>query len=329
MKPIKITGIGKYLPKRIIHSEELEQQWNLPQGWIKKHNGVLQRHRASKEETNAYMAARALEQALNKANLGVEQLDLIIAANGSFDYPIPHSACLIPNEMGKADLGIPCWNVDSTCLSFVTALDMASYLLDGKRYQRIAITSSEIASNSLNPQEPKSATLFGDAATAVIIEQTPETESSGIITAGMQTFSQGAEYTIVQAGGNRIPPRTTQENALFEFHMEGTKVMRLGIQKIVPFLEQLLNEVDTTIADLDLFIAHQASKMALEFAKKAFGLNNDQHFTTLENYGNCIAASIPLTLCDAIEQNRLQRGDKCLLAGTAAGLSVGGLLFVY
>ena len=168
-RPIKIRSIASYIPSQKISSEKLEQQLGLPKGWVMKANGVQNRYHVAAHETGAYMGAKALQKALDKAGLQFEDLDLLIDASGSFDHPIPHNACLIPKEMGILDAGIPCWDIDSTCLGFVTALDTASYLLEGKRYKNIAIVNSEIASKSLNPNDPKTATLFGDAATAAIV----------------------------------------------------------------------------------------------------------------------------------------------------------------
>lgn len=328
-KPIKIVSMGYYLPVQKMDSSMLEKQLGLEEGWILKTNGVRSRYYVNAQETGAYMGAQALQKALQRANMQFEDLDLLIDASGSFDFPIPHNACLIPRELGILDAGIPCWDVDSTCLGFVTALDMASYLLDGDRYSNIAIVNSEIASKSLNPKDPKSATLFGDAATATIVSYFPNDSRTGILVAGMETYAQGAHYTRVKGGGNALHPNTDTAFSDFTFVMEGKAVMRLGMQKILPFVQKLFAQVDLTMEDIDCIIPHQASKMALDFAKKVFKWRSDQMVSILADYGNCISASIPLALYTAIENGQLKRGDSCLLLGTAAGLSVGGLLFIY
>jgi len=320
--------MGHYLPQRQVSSSQLEQKLGLEAGWILRTNGVRYRHYVNEEETGAFMGAQALREALENAQIAFEELDLIIEASGSFDFPIPHNACLIPRELGYPQAGIPCWDIDSTCLGFVTALDTASYLLDGQRYKHIAIINSEIASKSLNPKQPKSATLFGDAATAAIVSYTAES-TSGVVAADMQTFSQGAHYTRVKGGGNALHPNTSSRAEDFTFAMEGKAVMRLGIQKIVPFVEQLLADAAISMEAIDCFVPHQASKMALDFVHKTFGWPQQKTVSVLADYGNCISASIPLALYMAIERQQLQEGQSCLLLGTAAGLSVGGLLFVY
>ncbi|MCP4440367.1 MAG: beta-ketoacyl-ACP synthase III [Aureispira sp.] len=328
-KPIKIVSMGQYLPVQKVDSASLEKELGLEEGWILKTNGVRSRHYVNAQETGAYMGAQALQKALNRANMQFEDLDLLIDASGSFDFPIPHNACLIPRELGILNAGIPCWDVDSTCLGFVTALDMASYLLDGSRYSNVAIVNSEIASKSLNPKDPKSATLFVDAAIATIVSYCSTDEGKGVLAAGMETYSQGAHYTRVKGGGNALHPNTKTTFSDFTFAMEGKAVMRLGMQKILPFVEKLFSTVELEMSDIDCIIPHQASKMALDFAQKVFKWRSDQMVSILADYGNCISTSIPLALYTAIESGQLQRGDSCLLLGTAAGLSVGGLVFVY
>jgi len=321
--------MGKYIPQRRVSSTELEEQLGLEKGWIYKSNGIQFRHHVNEKESGAYMGAQALQEALDKANMQFKDLDLLIDASGSFDFPIPHNACLIPRELGILDAGIPCWDVDSTCLGFVTALDMVSYLLDGERDTNVAIVNSEIASKSLNPADPKTATLFGDAATAAIITIPSTEDTQGILAADMETYAQGAHYTRVKGGGNSIHPNEDTIPTDFNFAMQGKLVMRLGMQRIVPFVEKLFSNIDITMDEVDCIIPHQASKMALNFAQKTFDWKDLQLFSNLANYGNCISASIPLALLEAIDEGKLKRGDSCLLLGTAAGLSVGGVVLIY
>ena len=328
-KPLKIISTGKYVPERKVSSEELEQELGIEPGWTYRSNGIMNRHRAKEEETGASMGANALKDALGRANMKFEDLDLLIEASASFDYPIPHNACLIPIELGLLDAGVPCWDVDSSCLGFVTALDMVSYLLDGKRYSKIAIVNSELTYQNLNPEDPKTVTLFGDAATAVIVSLPEEGEQSGIITADLETYSGGAHFTRIKAGGNANHTKDRPSDADLSFEMKGKEVMRMAMMKVGPFAEKLLGPVGVTMADIHCVIPHQASKRALDFAQKAFNWTNEQMVSIIADYGNCISASIPLALHEAIETGRLKRGEDCLLFGTAAGLSVGGLYFIY
>ena len=143
-KPIKILGFGKYLPKQIL-SSDIEATYGLPSGWSERYSGVKARHHAT-FESNGYMGARAIECALENCNVSLSEIDMIISAAATYDYPIPNRASVIKSELTDGHTySMPTIDIDSTCLSFVSAFDFASRLLDGKQYKKMIILSSEIA----------------------------------------------------------------------------------------------------------------------------------------------------------------------------------------
>ena len=326
--PLKILGMGKYLPPRVVQSSTLEVQMGLKPGWILEKSGVAER-RWAEHESNAELGAKALSEALENAGLVYEDLDLILNASGSYDYPIPDTSCLIQQAMGKGRSGIPSFTVDATCLSFIVALEVAASFLASGRYQRIAIVSAEISSRSLNPEEKESATLLGDGAAAAIIGHAPEGESSALLQSRLETYGDGALYTYVKGGGNVLHPNADSTPADFTFHMDGPKVLGMAFKHLRPFLKTLFKPLGFGLRDCEFIVPHQASKGALDTARRLFRWRDDQYIDHLATHGNCIAASIPMALYDAITENRIVRGDRVCLLGTGAGLSVGGLVLVY
>jgi 3-oxoacyl-[acyl-carrier-protein] synthase III len=185
-KPIKIVSMGKYLPKKIA-SSDLEDKLSIPKGWCERYSGVAFRHHAT-TETNGTMGAIAADIALDKANLRISDMDLIISAAGTYDYPLPNQASVIKSFMKEGDLAdVATIDIDSTCLSFVTAFDIASKILDGITAKYILIISSEIASKGLNEDNWETATLFGDGAVAVIL-QYDESGTSNFIKGGQKNL---------------------------------------------------------------------------------------------------------------------------------------------
>jgi 3-oxoacyl-[acyl-carrier-protein] synthase-3 len=275
------------------------------------------------------MGAQALQAALGEAGLQYADLDLLISAAGSFDHPIPHQACLIPGQMGLPPGHAPCFDVDATCLSFVTALDVATALMAAGRYRRIAIVTAEIASRSLNPADEETFTLLADGAAAAVIEAAEPGSPGSIRVLGalMRTFPQGAAFTMVPGGGNALHPiDRSLPGTAFTFHMKGREVLRMAMEQLPDFLQDLYAPLPFALAETDLIIPHQASRVGLAFFQKLAGLRQEQVWTNLEHYGNCIAASIPLGLHDAIRAGALGPGQRFALMGTAAGLSIGGLV---
>ena len=326
-KSLKIQGFGKYLPSEV-ESNELEKSLGIPAGWSAKYSGVSRRHHAT-FETNGYMGARALEDAINNSKLELKDIDLLISAGGTYDYPLPNQACIIKNELKKGNSwNAPAIDIDSTCLSFVTALDIASNMLS-ERYKTIAIVSSEIASKGLNPNNSETKTLFGDAAVACIVSKDPSGKS-GIWKAQQETFSEGALLTLIEGGGNARPFKDyPYDHQMHSFKMEGRKLLRLTKKKLPSFIKTFFQNTETDFLEMDAIIPHQASKFGLEMIKKMYSFKEGQFLESINEYGNCIAASIPLTLMLNIENGRIQRGDICFLVGTSAGYSIGGLIFTY
>jgi len=150
IRPFKIIGLGKFLPKNKVTNEELETKLKLPKGWIYKYTGVKTRHHV-KEETVSTMGAEALQNALNDANIKLKDLDLLIGGGASFDYVLPNRSSSIVNQFATSkDCDFPCVDINATCVSFISALDYASYKLQDPEINTIAIVISEVASKGLN-----------------------------------------------------------------------------------------------------------------------------------------------------------------------------------
>ena len=326
--PLKIAGLGRYLPERIVTNPELEALYGLRPGWIEHHNGVRERRRAT-TETNSSMGAAAAVEALAEAGLQITDIDLILNASGTAEQAIPDTAALIQRGLGVGDSGIPCMSVHVTCLSFLAALDVCASFLAAGRYRTILVVSSEISSVGLNPNEPESATLIGDAAAAAVIRAAGAGESSQLHHSLFRTYGEGADHTAVRGGGTRrhpnLPTTSPEDNY---FHMDGGSVLRLVRTHVDGYLEELYPGLATGLVDIDAVVPHQASKVGLRMLGR-FGWADEKIIRTLDWLGNCVAASVPATLYEGVADGRIRRGDKVLLVGTGAGLSMGGLVLTY
>ena len=329
MLAIKIVGSGFYLPSRIIENRELEDAYGLNPGWIERVTGVRERRRAT-SETSSQMAAFAAQKALAAAGLTADDLDLIVGASAAPQQAIPCTAALVQRELGAPDGRSTCFDLNATCLSFLFALQTVGHLVAAGTYQRALIFSSEIAGPSLNPAEPTSAVLFGDAAAAVIITRSPEGEASTLVGEQFVTYSSGARLTELVGGGTLHHPNaatTTPEMNLF--HMDGPAVFRMAMQYVPPFLDRFFTTVGWPRSECDWVIPHQASRHGIELLGERLGFRPSQVINNLAVRGNCIGASIPLGLAEAIDDGRIQRGQRIALLGTGAGLAIGGVGLVY
>jgi 3-oxoacyl-[acyl-carrier-protein] synthase-3 len=327
-KPIRIVASGKYLPQKI-SSAEIEKKYDIEKGWIEKFSGVLNRHQVT-FETNGFMGARAIESALEKAEMTLNQIDMIIAAGATFDYPLPSQSSVIKSELKDGlTTNIATIDVDTTCLSFVTGFEIASKLLDGQQYKNIIVVSSEIASKGLNTKKPETLTLFGDAAVAFILTYDTQNTST-FIKGGIKTYSEGLNNTIIKGGGNKYFFRDYPYNEdLHSFAMDGIKLLKMAKTEIPSFIKWFFDNTNISLFDITHIFPHQASKAGLTIFKNMYPLKPNQMKENISEYGNCIAASIPLLLHDEIEKGDIKRGDLCFLLGTSAGFSIGGALFRY
>ena len=327
---VRIAGLGAYLPERIVTNAELEVKFGLQSGWIAKRTGVLERRYAT-HETTVSQAVAASQIALERSGIKLEQIDAIIGANLA-QQTIPCTAALVQQALGAPDGSSACWDVNATCLSFMMALHSAALLIAAGQYQNILIFSSEIASPSLNPLEPESASLFGDAAAAVVLRASTDLTSTGssLIGAKFQTFSSGSHLTELLGGGTLHRPQNTFEHPeLNLFHMDGPAIFKHAARTFPPFLEGFLNSIGWTTSSINALVPHQASGHGVQSISSRLGFTPEQVIYNLPTRGNCVAASMPLALCEAVESGRIERGDQVLLAGTAAGLTLGAIALIF
>ena len=309
---ICISSTGVYLPPRIQSSSELSHLIDRSEDWILSRTGVRERRVA--EEGMDSLAAKAALAAIGDG----PRPDCIINASLTPVQLIPDSAVFIQKALGWE--GVPCWSVHATCLSFVVALINASGLIQSGIYRSVLVVSAEAGTPWRNMEQPESAALFGDGAAAALIEQSKG--ESVVEDWIMHTWPQGAELTEFRGCGTRRPPGhpdTQSDDNLF--NMQGPKVFRMVLMHISRLLRTLFQRNDLTFDDVDLFILHQASGPGMEAFVK-LGFPREKIVNIVADYGNCVAASIPMTLAIANEQGRLKRGDRVLIGGTGAGLSI-------
>ena len=318
-----ILAIEKYLPKQRISSEELDKQINGVEGRIEKNTGVQYRHKASAEETVSEMGVRALKKAIDKSGIQISDIDLLVYCGASFDYPVPHTSAIIKSKLTDDKVEFHCLDIDSTCLSFMNALDICQLYLQSGRYKHIALVCSEIASAALGTHDEKVFGLFGDAAVALILEASENTGFNQTYI-HFKNYTSGALFANVPIGGyvNRGRHSSADDMGYF-FKMNGKGMMKLIKSKFDPFILEVQKETKTKLNEFDAIITHQASKFGNDFFRNTYMPNTDKIVETLADYGNCISASIPLGLEKLLNSGFDTKGKKLLILGSGAGLSIG------
>lgn len=326
-RQFNIISSGQYLPNRVVSSEELDILYKKTKGTTEKRCGVKKRHYVT-DETNSQMAKYAILEALKKANLSINDIDCIVATSGTYEQPIPCNAALIQKELGLSDSGIPCFDVNSTCLSFLVGLDLITYPLSLGKYKNVVLVSSEIASIGLNYENFESSSLFGDGAVAFIFSSEDKNNFSKILSYRLETYSSGAHFTEIKGGGAKFHPREYNKlgEDYFTFNMDGRAVVKLSMKYSENFMSKLLNEANLTMDDIKYIVPHQASPTAIKLVGNKMGFHNEKVIKIVENVGNVISACIPMTWHHLLNNYSVNKGDKILLIGTSAGMSIGGMI---
>lgn len=310
MMNVKISGMGSALPKNTV-----------------RFSGN-QRYRISGDETHLDLLVASARAALVDAQMTIADIDVILAAVAVGLQPIPCTAVLV-HEVISEGRQIPAFDINSTCTSFITALDLMATQIQVGRYQNVLIVSGDVASTALNPNDKKSFELFGDGATSMVISKT-DNQRQGVLLAHQLTNSKGAHDTEIVGGGTLLLPYQYSEaiKDKYQFHMSGKKVLALALKLGTDLFDQTLEMSGVALEDISLVIPHQASP-ALSLMMKKLGISKAQYVNILADYGNMVSASVPFAFQWAIEQGKIQRGDLVLLMGTAAGLTGNSLLMRY
>lgn len=319
---VKINGVGLYLPPKIEKSEHIADLIGKSAEWVIRKSGVKER-RISDIDVDK-MGAIAGKEALNNG----EPPDLIINASGVPKQTIPDTSIFFQKELGFE--GIPSFSIHCTCLSFISAFHTASGLISSNAYKRILIISSDRGTIGRNFQEPESASLLGDGAAAILLEKSIGPERSELIHYSMKTWPSCASLTEVRGGGtNRHPqnPNTKIEDNLFS--MNGPAIYKIARKKVQKLLFDLIKTTGLNKESIDWVIPHQASGKAVQAYISSGGFKKEQVIETISLFGNCVAASVPITLSMGIQDHRIKRGDIILLIGTGAGLSAAYALIRY
>jgi 3-oxoacyl-[acyl-carrier-protein] synthase-3 len=313
-----IIGWGKYVPSRVITNADLEKTLDTSDAWIFQRTGIRERHVVAPGETTSQMAIAAARQALDMAEVRARDLGLIIVATSSPDYLTPPISSQIQHALGAKDVGA--FTLVAGCPGFVYGLTTAEQYISAGFCDNVLVIGVELISRFVDWNDRSTAVLFGDGAGAVVMQVSDE--PAGVLSSVLGSDGSGADLLILPAGGTVSPPsQETLDQNQHTLRMNGRKVFRFASRVLGKALRQAIQQAGLTTDDIDLFIPHQANARIIESAARYVGLPEEKVFMNIERYGNTSAASIPIALCEALEQGRVQTGDTLAFVAFGAGLT--------
>lgn len=320
-----IRSIGVHVPKNRVSNDDLAHKLDTSDEWIRSHTGIGNRHICGPDEAASDLAVAAAERAIERAEISLQEIDLVIVATASADYPgFPATASIVQDRLGINKAGA--FDLSAGCTGFVYGLETACNMLAGGRYRNILLVGVDVLSKIANWEDRNTCVLFGDGAGAVIVSGTQNPES-GLIDSILRSEGSGAHYLIRKAGGTREPidfASTPKEDIYI--YMDGRQVYNFAVRVNTEIISELLEANNVTVDDVKRIIPHQANIRIIQAAAKRLKIPMEKFFVNIEEYANTSAASIPIALNEFHESGELKRGDLLLFVGFGAGLSYGGNL---
>jgi len=315
-----IVGWGKSVPQRVLTNDDLARMVDTSDGWIRTRTGVAERRIVADGETTFSMALQAAQQALEVAGLKPSQLDLIIVATVTPDYAFPATACLLQDALGATHAAA--FDLSAGCTGFVYGLSVAANLISAGVYENALVIGAETLSRITDWSDRATCVLFGDGAGAVVLQANGA--DGGVLSTVLGADGSGGDLLYLPAGGSKQPAsHHTVAERLHCVKMRGREVFRFAVRTMPAATRQVLEQAGLEVSDLNLLIPHQANQRIIAASARALKLPPEAVFSNLERYGNTSAASIPIALCEAVEEGRIQRDDLVVCVGFGAGLTWG------
>lgn len=318
---LSILGTGRKTPALRMSSAELGQRAGFD--GLERAVGIRNRYYCE-NESQIDLAVSACQAALRDAALEPADIDLVISGSAVPYQPIPAMAPLVMRGLGIADGAAAAFDVNSTCLSFLTALETAALMVNAGRARRALVVSAEVASRALPwDTAPEVAALFGDGAGAAVVGPGP----GRLKAVSFKSYPSAYEACGIGAGGTRFDFRKEPDAfaAHAQFAMDGKSLFRLTALQFGGFIDELLTQAGWGKGDVDLIVPHQASPAGLDHMVRQTGFDPARVVRIVEDHGNQIAASIPFALDIARRDGRVPAGTRLLFLGTSAGVSFGGM----
>jgi 3-oxoacyl-[acyl-carrier-protein] synthase-3 len=315
-----ITGWGMYAPSRVLTNDELSTMVETSDEWIVTRTGIRERRIAADDETTTTLSVNASRDALAVAGLDPADLDLVIVATCSPDYPLPATAVLVATELGARRAAG--FDMQAACSGFVYGLATATSFIRSGMYRNVLLVGVEVLSRFIDWTDRNTCVLFGDGAGAVVLQASDQ--PGGLLGMDLYSDGNGFEAIIVPAGGSACPagPTSIAERKHY-IRMAGREVYKYATRQLTESSLAALRVAGLTVDDVDQFLFHQANLRIIESVGASLHLDPAKAYINIEKYGNTSAASVPMALVEAIAAGRVKPGDRLLMAAFGAGYTAG------
>ncbi len=322
----KITGVGMYVPEKVLDNKFFETIVNTSDEWIRTRTGIKER-RILENGATSDLATKAALDLLEKHNVNPEDLDAIIVATVTPDMFFPATACLVQERIGAKNA----WGFDlsAACSGFLFAFQTGASLVETGRYKKVLVIGADKMSSIVDYTDRNICILFGDAGSAVLLEPS-EDKSLGIQKSILRIDGSGKD-ALNMLGGGSLNPATHQtvDNKWHYIFQDGKAVFKVAVKGMADVSAELMEESGLKSDDVAYLVPHQANLRIIDATAERMGLSKDKVMINIDKYGNTTAATIPMCLTEYYRDGKLKKGDNLILSAFGAGYTWGAIHVVW
>lgn len=315
----KIIGTGSYVPKMLITNEELSKNVETTDQWIRERTGVRQRY-LMKDETTADMAVKAAKDALKSVDVSPKDIDVIVVSTVSSELILPNTACFVQEQIGAVNAF--CFDINTACTGFMMAYNTVQSYIDTGLVETALIIGAEGLSRIVNWDDRGTCILFGDGAGAAVIRKDEKAVFETVMKAD---GSQGSSLTCNNGFANRprkiVKNEKTKELGTY-IEMDGQKIFKFAVKQVPECINELMEKIKVAKDEIDMFVLHQANLRICQAIAKRLKVSMDKVPTNVERYGNTSSACIPILLDELYKKGQLKTGQKIVMSGFGAGVTL-------
>lgn len=322
---IKIRGTGSYAPEKVWTNEDLEKMVETNDEWIRTRTGICQRHISAPEQACSDLAEQAARRALDMAGVAPEELNAIIVATITPDHVFPSTACLLQHRLGATKaFG---FDLEAACSGLLYSLETARGLMTANpKNKYVLVIGAEKLSSIVNWEDRNTCVLFGDGASALLLENCPDEEDC-FLASDLGADGNSLEILSLPAGGSRNPASAqTVADKMHYIHMAGRDVFKLAVNAMVTSCKKVLEEANVSIDQVRWLIPHQANERIMKAVAQRLPLEEERVFMNIGQYGNTSAASIGICIDEMKRSGQVEPGDYVLLTAFGGGMTWGAIL---
>lgn len=316
-----ITGIGAYYPDYILNNEEISRMVDTTDEWITTRVGIKERHiLKDKDKGSAFMGAEAVKDLIKKTGLNPDDIEMVICSTVTPDMHFPANANIISDMAGLRNaFG---FDVNAGCSGFIFGLTVATQFIENGRYKKVLFVSAEKMSAITDYTDRKTCPLFGDAATAVLLE--PTTENVGVMDHILHSDGSGRTMLKMIAGGSLNPPSVeTVERHEHFVYQEGQAVFKHAVANMADVSAEIMEKNNLQPEDVAWLVPHQANLRIIDATARRMGIDDSKVMINIQRFGNTTSATIPLCLYEW--EDKLKKGDNLILSAFGAGFTWGSI----